>query len=536
MIDETESWEARALAAERTVDVLASKVLSLYAGKGAAAIQRQLARAEERQREAKQRRALLEVRASELVRHGALLEREVADRTRDLRAILDHVTSGFLLVDEGLVVQTGYTSSCHRLFATTDLAGRSILDVLALDESRLRNLVLLGATQLFEDVMPEELGLDLIAGRYPLRGRVLQVDVRAVRDEGRVHRLLFTVYDASALDAAQREARQNHVLVSALRQKDAFAAFLHDAHKLLAAARAAVDDPAQTITRRALHTVKGNASAFELTDIADVVHRIEGRERISAADIDLVREQLLAFVKVHADVLDLGTEGASHGTFVSDAKLDELRAIQRSPVDPHALRQWTHQVALKRAEHLLGPVHRYVGELAIRLGKSVVCEVKGSATLVDVKTMQPVFQHLTHLLRNAVDHGIESEEERGAKGPIGSVQVSIGESAHDWVVVVEDDGRGIDASLVRAAAVEAGLLTPHQALVLSDDDARALVLVDGISTVVDTTEISGRGIGMAAVRAAVEATGGSLSLHSTVGLGTTITVRVPKPSSQREEV
>lgn len=534
MIDETETWEARALAAERTVEVLASKVLSLYAGEGAAAIQRQLVRAEERQREAKQRRALLEVRASELVRHGARLEREVADRTRDLRAILDHVTSGFLLVDEHLIVQTGYTLSCHRLFATTDLAGRSILEILGLDEARRRDLIQLGAAQLFEDLMPEEVGLDLIAGRYPLQGRVLQVDVGAVRDEGRVHRLLFTVNDASALDAAQREARQNHVLVGALRQKDAFVAFLDDAHKLLASARRAVDDPAQTVARRALHTVKGNASAFELTDVADVVHRIEGRPRITEDDIDMVLGQLRAFVKLHADVLDLGTEGVSHGTFVSDAKLDELRALQQGTIDRHALRQWTHQVALKRAEHLLGPVHRYVGELAIRLGKSVVCEVKGAATLVDVKTMQPIFQHLTHLLRNAVDHGIESEEERGAKGPVGTVQITIDESAHEWVVVVEDDGRGIDASLVRRAAVDAGLLAPQQALALSDDEARGLVLVDGISTVVDATEISGRGVGMAAVRAAVEATGGKLSLRSTFGRGTSITVRVPKPSNQRE--
>lgn len=534
MTEPEESWETRARAAEATASVLATKVMALYAGQGAAAIQKQLARAQERQRDAQQRRALMEVRTQELARHGEKLELEVAARTQELRTILDHVTSGFLLLDSDLRVQHGYTRSCPALFDTDELVGSALTDLLRIEDRRLAERFQAASEQLFEDVMPEELSLDLLSGRYAVAGRMLQVDARAVRIEGVVRSVLLTINDATALEEAQRRAQTNQILIGILRQRDAFVGFLEETRELLAACREALHDAEDDFMRRALHTVKGNAAAFELVEVAALVHAMEGRPSIHAHDIDAVEAALRQFLLGHQRVLGLEYGGDGVASFeISEANVDQLREIARSEGGSAQVERWTAQVVLKRARQLVGPMETYVAKLAERLGKRVVFELVGTSTLLDARTMRPVFHNLTHLLRNAVDHGIELEDDRGDKSPLGRVRVSIGETDTEWCIQVDDDGRGIDPAIVLETAVAKGFVTEQAAREMSPAAALQLIFADGFSTMPAATDVSGRGIGMAAAREAVEVRGGGIEVFSTTGQGTRITMRIPKPTGLR---
>jgi chemotaxis protein histidine kinase CheA len=184
---------------------------------------------------------------------------------------------------------------------------------------------------------------------------------------------------------------------------------------------------------------------------------------------------------------------------------------------------------LKRADAVIGPVRALVGNLCQRMDKQVEFEIKGGDVLVDERCISPVLRTLAHLLRNALDHGIEVADERGDKPPLGKLELCIEEDPVTWRVKVVDDGRGIDTERLGAKVIERALLTSDELARMSEEEKLRLIFLDGVSTAQAATEISGRGVGMAAVLDAVQHVRGDIHVSSRVGAGTTITISVPKP-------
>jgi len=178
---------------------------------------------------------------------------------------------------------------------------------------------------------------------------------------------------------------------------------------------------------------------------------------------------------------------------------------------------------------VFGRFPRLVRELARSMSKRVQLRIEGEATEVDRALVEKINECLVHLVRNALDHGIEPPDERIAAGkpPEGVVELAASQSEGSVIVVVRDDGRGIDPDKVRRKAVERGWLSEEQAAALSDDDALRLSFRPGFSTKEQVSEVSGRGVGMDVVRNALEQIGGTVDIQSTVGGGTTVTLRLP---------
>jgi len=178
---------------------------------------------------------------------------------------------------------------------------------------------------------------------------------------------------------------------------------------------------------------------------------------------------------------------------------------------------------------VFGRFPRLVRELARNMGKRVQLRIEGEDTEIDRALVEKLNECLVHLVRNAIDHGIEPPEERIATGkpPEGLLEISASQSEGSVIVVVRDDGRGIDPNKIRRKAVERGLLTEEQAANLGDEEAMQLIFRSGFSTKEEVSEVSGRGVGMDAVKAAMEQIGGSIDLHSQPGAGTTVTLRLP---------
>lgn len=178
---------------------------------------------------------------------------------------------------------------------------------------------------------------------------------------------------------------------------------------------------------------------------------------------------------------------------------------------------------------VFGRFPRLVRELARNMGKRVQLRIEGEDTEIDRALVEKLNECLVHLIRNAIDHGIEPPDERIAKGksPEGLLEISASQSEGSVIVVVRDDGRGIDPNKIRRKAVERGLLTEEQASNLSDEEAIQLIFRSGFSTKEEVSEVSGRGVGMDAVKAAMEQIGGALDLQSETDAGTTVTLRLP---------
>ena len=172
---------------------------------------------------------------------------------------------------------------------------------------------------------------------------------------------------------------------------------------------------------------------------------------------------------------------------------------------------------------------RVVRDLARESGKEVSLVIEGEDTELDKSVLELISDPLVHLIRNAVDHGIESPEDRAAAGKprSGTVRLKAYQEGDHIVVEVEDDGRGIDPERVKKAAVERGLLSAEDVGNLSDRDALNLIFMPGFSTASEVTGTSGRGVGMDVVKTNVTRLNGQISVSSTVGKGTRFTVRLP---------
>ena len=173
---------------------------------------------------------------------------------------------------------------------------------------------------------------------------------------------------------------------------------------------------------------------------------------------------------------------------------------------------------------------RLVRELAVRLGKDVRFDMAGEALEADKAIVEGLFEPLLHVLRNALGHGIEPPAERVAMGKAATATVTLtaARQSNEIVISVADDGRGIDLGKIRAAAAARGLLDPVALDALDDAGVGNLIFAPGFSTAATVTEVSGRGVGMDAVRGAVSALGGRVELTSVPGAGTTVSLLLPQ--------
>jgi two-component system chemotaxis sensor kinase CheA len=170
---------------------------------------------------------------------------------------------------------------------------------------------------------------------------------------------------------------------------------------------------------------------------------------------------------------------------------------------------------------------RLVRELAKDLGKDVELTIEGAETEVDRVVVDSLYDPLVHMLRNALDHGVEGPQDRVAKGKPAKafILLKAWQEANSVMIVLQDDGRGMDPISLRKKAMEKGLIGEHQAT--SDDEAYQLVFLPGFSTKEVASSVSGRGVGMDVVKTAVEKNRGAIRIDSNLGTGTRFSIRLP---------
>ena len=184
---------------------------------------------------------------------------------------------------------------------------------------------------------------------------------------------------------------------------------------------------------------------------------------------------------------------------------------------------------MQRIENLFVGLPRMVRDLSAELGKQVLVDIEGGDVELDREMIEMIRDPLTHIIRNAVDHGIEKPAERlkAGKREIGVLAVSARQSGNQILIDIQDDGRGIDGKKLVEKAISNGVLSKEDAAQLSPRDQLALIFEAGLSTAREVTAISGRGVGMDVVRSNVERIGGIVEVDSKPGEGTRMTLRVP---------
>jgi two-component system chemotaxis sensor kinase CheA len=187
------------------------------------------------------------------------------------------------------------------------------------------------------------------------------------------------------------------------------------------------------------------------------------------------------------------------------------------------------KIRMVPVEQLFRRFPRMVRDVAKQCGKDVGLVMKGQETDLDKSLLDVIAEPMTHLVRNAVSHGIESAEERvrSGKPPRGTIHLTSYHQGNQVIVEITDDGAGIDVQKIKARALEKGLLTPEEADRLGETEILALVFRPGFSTAVEITEISGRGVGLDVVQTVMHRLKGSVEIETRVGQGTTFRLKLP---------
>jgi len=241
-----------------------------------------------------------------------------------------------------------------------------------------------------------------------------------------------------------------------------------------------------------------------------------GTERIDDL-VNLVGELVITHTMLRQSVqgFDFGHDAKAQSVFLQ---------LERNV---HELQERVLSVRMMPVNHVFGRFPRLVRDLGMELGKAIDLKISGEAAELDKSVIERLIDPLTHLVRNALDHGIETPADRLAAGKLakGTIALHAEHRGGRFVITVADDGRGIDPAMVRKRAIDIGLVTAEEEF--DDTRAYALVMRPGFSTAQRVSNVSGRGVGLDVVGQNVRELGGSLEIASRIGVGTTFTLQLP---------
>lgn len=282
-----------------------------------------------------------------------------------------------------------------------------------------------------------------------------------------------------------------------------------DDQRLIAALEAGIAAPAAeaVATAQAVAGAPARAASRSIRLPIDLLDRMMG----GVSDMVLARNELSRKLR----------DGAVDGAIEA--------AFERLSLCVAEMRDAITRTRMQRIDHIFSALPRMVRDLSAELGKTVALEIEGGDVELDREMIEMIRDPLTHIIRNAIDHGVEPPEARRAAGKsaAGRLAVSARQAGNQILIEVSDDGRGIDGERLAAKAIAAGILTRERAETLTWAQKLALVFEPGLSTADRISAISGRGVGMDVVRSNIERIGGLVDIESRPGQGVRLALRVP---------
>lgn len=449
----------------------------------------------------------------------------LARRNADMRAVLDNVDQGLITVAPDGRMAPERSAVVDKWFGPPE-GSATLWQFLHKHSPSFALQLAMGWEQISEDMLPLEVSIDQLPKRLSTSVATYDMRYLPLLHEGTLQSVLVVAADITNQLVHEREEAESRELVQAFRRlmKDrvGFLAFLQEAKGMMETI--ANSDTAPTVLKTTLHTLKGNAASLELAVIAELCHQLEDglatKTTLPQLELGLLQDRWRT-------LNDQINELAPSETALVEVPKGELGALVS------LLERSGQSEALSRIQTWkLAPVSRSLARLAEqaqvlgrRLGKGDVdVAVAPTSLRLDPERFGPVFSELVHVIRNAVDHGLEKRDDRvmAGKQPNGRISLRASPSGDAAVLIeIADDGRGIAAESIQEKAKALNLPTGTRASVVD------ILCHEGFSTSDQVTETSGRGVGMSAVKRRIESMGGRIELQTSIGRGTTWRFVVP---------
>ncbi|HZZ11391.1 MAG TPA: HAMP domain-containing protein [Paraburkholderia sp.] len=491
---------------------------------------------------------------------------QLKQKTADIQAMLQNMQQGILTVIDGAVVHSEYSAYLEDIFETKDIAGRGLMNLVFsetdLGSDALSQIDAATHACLGEDCINFAFNQHLLVGEISKRmadGRVKILDLSwsAITDENDVIlRLMLCVRDVTELRklAAQADEQRRRLdmigeILAVSEEKfhhfiESSAGFVSENERIIRK-HSEADHAAIAELFRNMHTLKGNARTYNLQHLTHVVHETEqSYHELRQPDADRswdqdhlireltrVREAIESYARINEQSLGRKNRNTNDAretdryvmvdktqiqetlNLLDSTNAHELYALQSMR---DAMRQTLGALGSESVRDALAGVLNSLPSLARELGKAAPhvriddngYRLRGHAG----STLNDIFMHL---LRNSIDHGIESAETRGAQGkaPAGTIDIDVGVDRNALQITLSDDGRGLALGRIRGIALERGWIDADDSL--TDEAVAEFIFRPGFSTAEAVTEVSGRGVGMDAVRAFLERERGSIQLRFT---------------------
>ena len=469
---------------------------------------------------------------------------QLADKNRDMRLVLDNIDQGFVTLSaDGVMAfersrQVGAWFGEHR-YGLSNLSfgawfgeGEGQLpfwQYLARTNEAFAGAFELAWSQIADDFLPLTVCLDQLPGRLTHGKRTWSLRYLPFFRQERIEGVLVAIADITERLAREHEDAEHADLMQAFKHvvqdRTGFEVFLAESSELVGSicGHRLDDDPIRL--KRALHTLKGTSGSMGLSAIAETCHQAESE----LAESDAVSSELVSALRTRWQTLveHLSSSGLRRARAVEIPEKEYAELITLVTNGAASRRDIAQKLATFQAEPV-EKAFRRLGDQAIalarRFGKGDLRVVIDSGDVrLDHERFGAFFGELVHLVRNAIDHGIESPEQRSAAGKPreGMLKLSATLAHGELRLELADDGAGIDWDSIRRAAQARGL--PHG----TDAELLDALCTDGVTTRAEVTAVSGRGVGMAALRQRVLTLKGTLAVESVRGRGTTWVLRFP---------
>jgi two-component system chemotaxis sensor kinase CheA len=444
-----------------------------------------------------------------------VLAGKIARRNVQMRVVLDNVEEALVTVRRDGTLDPECSAAFVRWFGAP--AAGHFADHIARLDPRTCAMLKLAWDEMVEGVMPVELLVDQFPSELDVDGRHYRIDIKPLLDGDTLTGALLRIRDFTAEVETQRilTSQREYVAVfeRALADPHGVREFIEDTGRLVSE----LPRPGDVVERRrAAHTIKGNAAIYGVQSVAEAAHQLE-ETMTDAGEVDpaMVHELVATWAAFATRVERLMGDSRRNHVDIPRAEIEALAELAER--GGHAAAERLRALLLEPIAARLDGFRRQMGRVAERLGKpapEVVIDAEGVRLPLD--QLRSFWSAFSHLVRNALDHGIETADERRAAGKPEAGRIGLAARVDGTAVTIEvtDDGRGIDWDRVRAKATAADLpAATHEDLVLA-------LFADGVSTKDTVSETSGRGVGLAAVLAAVKDAHGRVEVRSELTRGT----------------